>query len=75
VNSVLWWQDDGAVRDVLLANRKDYAACVVAPVDEARVYPAKAVRVRFIRPEYALTPGFAEAVHTLRRDLLAIHPL
>jgi len=72
--SLLLSDDDSAVRDVLLANRKTYAACVVAPVDEARVYPAKAVRVRFIRPDYALTPGFAEEVHRLRRNLLAIDP-
>jgi hypothetical protein len=47
----------------------------VVPVEQTRFYPAKTVRVRFIRPDYALVPGFAEAVHALRRDLLAIDPL
>jgi hypothetical protein len=72
--SLLLSDDDTAVRDVLLANRKDYAACAVAPVEEARFYPVKTERVRFIRPDYALTPGFAEELHKLRRDLLAIDP-
>lgn len=72
--SLLLSDDDTALRDVLIANREAYAACAVAPVEAARFYPVKTVRVRFIRPEYALKPGFAEEVHSLRRDLLAIDP-
>ncbi len=72
--SLLLSDDDSAVRDVLRANRDAYAHCAVVPVEETRFYPAKTVRVRFIRPDYALAPGFAEAVHALRRDLLAIDP-
>jgi hypothetical protein len=72
--SLLLSDDDGAVRDVLTASREAYAACAVAPVDKSRFYPSKTVRVRFIRPDYALTPGFVEEVLRLRRDLLAIDP-
>ena len=72
--SLLLSDEDSAVRDVLRANRESYAACAVAPVEAAGFHPARTVRVRFIRPEHALTPGFAQEVHKLRRDLLAIDP-
>jgi len=66
--------DDEAVRDVLVETRLKYAQCAVAPVFDTRFYESRTVGVRFVRPEYALTPGFAERVRDLRRALLEIDP-
>jgi hypothetical protein len=66
--------DDAAVRDVLVEARLKYAQCAVPPVCDSRFYESRTVGVRFIRPEYALTPRFAERVRDLRRALVEIDP-
>jgi hypothetical protein len=42
------------------------------PAAAQSFYPSKTTQLRFISPDYALAPGFAEAARRLRLDLLAI---
>ncbi len=64
--------DDPCVREVLNNNRRQYAPCAVAPVAKGSFYEPKIVQATFIRPEYALSPGFAEAVRGLWAALLEV---
>jgi len=64
--------DAPAVRETLARNRSDYAECAVLPAAAQSFYPSKTTQFRFISPDYALAPGFAEAARQLRLDLLAI---
>ena len=63
---------DPAVRHVLAEMHAAYGDCAVPPVDQLGFYRAKNVKLPFVRPEYALTPGYAEATRKLWRDLLHI---
>ena len=64
--------DDAAARDVALANNMAYRGCSVLPLPYGGLYSSRATTLVFIRPDYGLTPGFAETLRQLRLDLLAV---
>ena len=64
--------DDPAVRDVLANNYRCYARHAPQPFAENAFYRPKIVQAPFIRSEYALSPGFAEAVRSLWTALLDV---
>ena len=64
--------DDPAVRAVLRENAAQYRARTVAPAPDGRLYAPGAAALAFIGTDYALAPGFAEALRKLWRDLLVL---
>jgi hypothetical protein len=64
--------DDGGAGDVLLANRKDYDGCVLPPAGVDRFYEPQSDKLAFIRPDYALAPGFTDALRRTWHELLAL---
>ena len=67
--------DDAAVREVVTDNHASYRDCALPPLPLAGFYQPKPSKLTFIRPDYALMPGFAEAARQLRQDLLALEGL
>ena len=63
--------DDAAVRQLLGQNWNTYGSCLVEPALRGFYLP-KTRMFPFIGPDYALTPGVAEALRQLWHDLLQI---
>ncbi len=63
---------DPPVRCVLNDNRRRYDACVLPPVALDFFSEPRTLPVPFVRAEYALTPGFTEAVRRLWTALLDV---
>ena len=64
--------DDPAVRDVLRDNRRQYAGCALPPAAHDSFYEPRTAQQNFVRSDYALLPGFAEAVRSLWAALLDV---
>ena len=67
--------DDAAVREVVAGNHAAYRDCALPPMPDSGFYQPRSSKLTFIRPDYGLTPGFAEAARQLRQDLLALEGL
>ena len=64
--------DDPSVREVLAGNHRLYARTALPPIADELLYVPKTVQVKFIASEYALSPGFAEAVRSAWKALLDV---
>jgi hypothetical protein len=59
-----------AIAAILTKNRQDYAMCATPPVPRDLFYSAQTLTAPFIGQDYALAPGVAETLMSLRDELL-----
>ncbi len=64
--------DDPVALPVLMKNAAQYRARTVEPAPQQLLYEVKQADLNYIGFEYALTPGFAELVRKVWRDLLPL---